>query len=334
LRKIDVEPVAFADNAARLHGTKVDGLEVLPVSDAVERFANDATFVTSVYNSSGLSRQLREAGVAPASVRALLFANPHQLLPHCSIDRPGIVLEESDAVLRARDLWADEQSQREYDHLIGWQLLREPGDQGVLPAKEIYFSPDIIQLRDDESFVDCGAFDGDSIRAFLRQTGGRFARIDAVEPDPSNQTKLETWRARLAPESRDRVHIHRVAASDRRATLMFMADAGPGSALSAAGTIEVATAPLTEVLAGVAPTFIKVDVEGAEAELLRGARGLIAEHAPTLAICLYHRISDMWSIPLLLQRMRPDYRFFLRRYAEDCWETVCYAIRGDRMPGR
>ena len=84
--------------------------------------------------------------------------------------------------------------------------------------------------------------------------------------------------------------------------------------------------PLDEELDNTCPSYLKVDVEGAELDVLAGARRLIAEHAPTLAIVLYHHMADLWTVPLAIKQIRPDYELYLRRYAEDCWETVCYAV--------
>jgi hypothetical protein len=74
----------------------------------------------------------------------------------------------------------------------------------------------------------------------------------------------------------------------------------------------------------VKPDFIKMDVEGAEVGALRGARSVITSCKPRLAVCLYHRLSDMWEIPLLLREMVPEYRFCCRKNAPFV-EFVLYA---------
>jgi len=48
---------------------------------------------------------------------------------------------------------------------------------------------------------------------------------------------------------------------------------------------------------------------------------------PALAICVYHRFSDLWEIPCLIYSMRPDYRYYLRNYNYLGLETVLYALR-------
>jgi hypothetical protein len=88
---------------------------------------------------------------------------------------------------------------------------------------------------------------------------------------------------------------------------------------------------LDDLLPSTIPTFIKMDIEGAEPDALRGASKLIAEHTPVLAICLYHAQEHLWQIPLLLQSLNSTYNFYLRRYADECWEIVCYAVPKSRL---
>ena len=61
--------------------------------------------------------------------------------------------------------------------------------------------------------------------------------------------------------------------------------------------------------------LIKLDVEGAEPEVLRGMRETVAEHRPQLAISVYHWPEHMWDLSLELMRSLPDYDFYLRHYS-------------------
>ena len=65
-----------------------------------------------------------------------------------------------------------------------------------------------------------------------------------------------------------------------------------------------------------APTFIKMDIEGAEKEALIGAEQIIRCHKPKLAICVYHKPEDIYVLPELINSFREDYRFYLdlRKY--------------------
>jgi len=73
-------------------------------------------------------------------------------------------------------------------------------------------------------------------------------------------------------------------------------------------------------------TYIKMDVEGAEINALWGAEHIIRTQKPKLSVCVYHKVSDFWQVPLLIKRFNQDYNFILRHYMKtDCTETVLYA---------
>ena len=50
-----------------------------------------------------------------------------------------------------------------------------------------------------------------------------------------------------------------------------------------------------------------------------------------LAVCLYHKPEDLWDLPLLIRALGPGYSLYLRRYSDERWETVCYAVPPDRL---
>jgi hypothetical protein len=79
------------------------------------------------------------------------------------------------------------------------------------------------------------------------------------------------------------------------------------------------------------PTFVKMDIEGAEPAALRGAAATIREHRPALAVCVYHEQDHLWTIPLQLRALCGDgYRYFLRRHEPDTWDVVLYAVPSGR----
>ena len=67
-------------------------------------------------------------------------------------------------------------------------------------------------------------------------------------------------------------------------------------------------------------------------DALLGAHEIMARHSPVMAVCAYHKCEHLWTIPQLLKTGNPGYRIFLRRYAEECWETVYYAVPPERLP--
>ena len=71
--------------------------------------------------------------------------------------------------------------------------------------------------------------------------------------------------------------------------------------------------------------LIKMDIEGSELGALQGAENSLRRWRPKLAISLYHRPEDFFSIPLWLDSLKCGYRFFLDHYSIHNEETVLYA---------
>jgi hypothetical protein len=88
---------------------------------------------------------------------------------------------------------------------------------------------------------------------------------------------------------------------------------------------------LDTLLTDADPTFIKMDIEGAEPDAIAGATATIRRSKPLLAVCAYHKCEHLWTLPALLKAALPEYRASLRRYAEECWEMVYYAVPPERV---
>lgn len=83
---------------------------------------------------------------------------------------------------------------------------------------------------------------------------------------------------------------------------------------------------LDDLLADESPSFIKMDIEGAESEALLGAEQIIKKYHPKLAISVYHKPEDIFRIPELILNYHKNYKFYLRHYSYTNSETILYAI--------
>ncbi len=92
---------------------------------------------------------------------------------------------------RAGHLWSDDASRGEYLTQLRWRLLGEFDGLYSPVQHTMYFPLELCPLTDHEVFVDCGAYDGDSIRSFVGKTKNSFERIYSFEPDPANFERLE-----------------------------------------------------------------------------------------------------------------------------------------------
>jgi FkbM family methyltransferase len=332
LRKLGREPLAFVDSNSRLWNTCVDGLKVLSPEEASRQYADSAVFVISIWTGGGYDRMgQRQSQLCALGCKSvipftpLFWKYPKVFLPHYAVDLPHKVHEQAEAVLAACDVWDDDNSRHEYLAQLRWRLL---GDFDCLPdpvGHVIYFPSDLYRLTDDEVFVDCGAYDGDTVRSFLEQSKKAFRRIFAFEPDPLNFVKLKRFVSGL-PEA-GLIMLDQAAVSCCSGSVSFCASGTEASYVGdGGGTTTVRAIALDEALAGADPTYIKMDIEGAELDALGGARRLIQNCAPRLAVCSYHRQDHLWKIPLFIASVSSKYQFFLRPHLLEVWDLVCYAI--------
>jgi FkbM family methyltransferase len=328
LRRLGIEPVAWADNKPALWHQSMDGVRVLPPQEAVQQFGSKAVFVVTVFNPSGLMRQLVALGCPRVAPYTFLFwKHPEVFLPYGGVQTPESIHDQAAEVRQALELWGDEESRREYVAQVRWRQTLEPKElPAAAPAEQTYFPPDLVEVTREEVFVDCGAFDGDSMRAFLARTGNSFRHIVPLEPDPSNCEKLRRSISSMPPELGAKISVRNVAVGATRKKVHFAAKGTAGSGISESGTVEADCVPLDEIMRDFTPTYVKMDIEGAEPDALAGARRLLQQNSAVWAICLYHEGQHLWQLPLFLKSVSEGYRFFLRRYAEDCWELVLYAI--------
>jgi FkbM family methyltransferase len=335
LRKVGIEPAAFIDNNQRLWNTTVQGVEALSPAEAARRYGDHATFIISIWGGAGTDRMsqraehLRRLGCRTVvSFQLLFWKYPELFLPHYGVDLPHKVHEQEDEVRQVARMWSDDASRREYLAQLRWRLL---GEFDALPEPvdhAIYFPLDLCPLIDEEVFVDCGAFDGDTIRSFLKQPKSSFRRIYGFEPDPDNFKKMEADLS-SRPE-RDAIRLRCAAVGRSVGTVTFSGGAGPSSRVGI-GDLVIDCVTLDEALAEDEPTYIKMDIESAEIDALNGARWTIEKCAPVLAICSYHLQNHLWKIPLLMRSLNPSYNFFLRPHFLEGWDLVTYAIPDRRL---
>ena len=215
---------------------------------------------------------------------------------------------------------------------INFGTMREYWTYHTIAATYIfeqYSHPPYVIVRDGDVVLDCGACIGDTSLWFLSK-GAK--KVYAFEPAPGNFNLLTDNFNRLAPPRLNgevQVELVRLALGDMHKTVNFeQAKENLGiSKVSQDGQFQVEMVTLDAYCAEhfIVPTFIKMDLEGGEVGAITGAKHIISEYKPRLAICLYHSMQDMWEIPILLKEICPEYKFWCRKNAH-CAEFVLYAV--------
>jgi FkbM family methyltransferase len=333
LRSHGIEPLAFADNAAAIWGQEIEGVRVLSPVDAAAKFGRSAVFVITILAGNFLliRKQLVELSCSKVvSFLSLFWKHPLECLPYWLVDLPHRTLSQKNDVLKAFALLGDDESRREYVAQVRWRLLQDFDSLPPPSTRDQYFPDDLFTLEANEVFVDCGSFDGDTIRAILKRRTD-FRGIVALEPDPINFNRLQQYLSELPNVIRDKILPLRLGVGAVKGKFRFEAAGNQGSNFSEQGEIEAECNALDNILDGYTPTYVKMDVEGAELDTLSGAIRIMHQNFAIWAVSLDHKSEDLWRLPLFISSHTHGYRFFLRKYIGEIWDTVCYAVPKHRM---
>lgn len=226
-------------------------------------------------------------------------------------------------ILRTYEKLGDELSKKTLIAYINQKISMDYKWLSEVWTNNQYFPKDIIRLHEGESFVDCGAYDGDSAKAFMdacHMQDIKDFNIYSFEPDSSNYTLLEKNRFPWQT-------CYNLAVSDKKEYLHFGAE-GTSAGILASGEEVVRAEMLDTVLKDKKVTYIKMDIEGAELSALKGSEKIIRENRPKLAICIYHKREDLWEIADYIISLVPEYKFYIRQHEPAAIELVLYAVPG------
>lgn len=219
------------------------------------------------------------------------------------------------------DILSDELSRRTFESIINFKLSGELEYlTGCFSDKEEAFR-DILRLDDNESYLDLGAYRGDTIEEFLHYTNGRYSHITALEPDKKTYKKLREYAGGI-----DNIQLFNMGIWSEDEDLVFNSSLGRGSSISESGTQKLAVTKIDTLYKRRQLTYLKADVEGAEERAIIGGMNTLKRDKPKLNIALYHRSEDIFSLPLLIHSIQPDYKLFIRQHPHiPSWDLNLYA---------
>jgi FkbM family methyltransferase len=203
----------------------------------------------------------------------------------------------------ARPFWVKAQGQ----HMDGVELV------AMLLAEREFNTEAVTQarVRQGDVVLDVGAHIG-TFADFALRLGA--SKVIMLEPDPVNveciqrnfPSEIASGKVILIPEG----------AWSKPGTIEFsagLANSGTGSMVNheaGAQRIHVPVRPIDGILAGAGierVNFIKMDIEGAESEALKGAAGTLKAQKPRIMLDANHRGDDFRALPALIASIRPGY---------------------------
>jgi FkbM family methyltransferase len=302
-------PVLHPDDVADAAGTPVvmgifnTGVDVVPISDELLKRG-----FPSVLGPVAARRELARQG----------FMRDNYWLS----GDPGIYEQQRDSIAHFRSLLSDQRSRDLLDAIIHYRMTGQMRAAMTPDPMERQYNPSDLPFIDGPiRFVDCGACDGDTLRAFSR-TGVDVEHVVAFEPDPANFAGLNRTVATLGLSAT----LLPLGVHESLRQMRF-APSGAAGAFDEHGDVLVQCVALDEVLHGYRPTHVKMDIEGAEPDALRGMLHLGSNPDVRLAISIYHQPSDLWEVPLLIERQWPGRRMYVRQHGHQGFDTVLYVMQ-------
>lgn len=331
LRSIKISVSCFLDQNGSNEAT-YSGVPVIKATDEriTEEQKANALIIIAVFNphadTLAIISDLKSLGYN----KLITFVELYEMFPKffgsrfwlSSLDYYSCNLDKAS---EGANIWYDDHSMVLYRSIL---QFRASGDYSLLPDTQLndqYFPKDVPGWEKPHRIIDCGAYNGDT----LLDINTKYGRIDAIaafEPNIDNYRELCRQCHNPAITLAEEIYLFPCGVWSITQQLRFSSGKGEGSNISLDGDTVIQCVSLDEALRNFRPTFIKMDVEGAEYEALTGAKGIISRAHPQLAICLYHKPDDLWKIPLLIKQWDLGYKFYLRLQKYNGFELVLYAI--------
>lgn len=292
---------------------KMTGLPIISAQELKEKYSDAVVIVTSELHGKSIRKTLQEIEY---SGKVYSF---EELLSFYTIPYEEFEMHR-EGYEWIYNYYSDDISKKLVIDSIRTRVL---GTQMTPSGNPQYFEPDICPLSEKEVFVDGGCFIGDTAEEFIKQVDGKYQHIYGFEPDEGNKKKAIANLSQYAD-----IDIMYGGLWHVTNTVKFVSGEFGNSRISEEGDEIVRTYGLDNFFSEkeMKPTFIKMDIEGAERTALDGAANILKVNKPKLAICVYHNLHDMYDLPKRILYHNPDYKLALRHYSHWYAESVCYAV--------
>lgn len=189
LRKKGIEPIAFIDQCAEKYADGYDGVEVISPEKAAQKYSHCMVLITTVWP---LAIEI-EKFVKMHWKEYVVCANPFKV--ETRFLTKAELCKGADLIINSYELLADEKSKQLFIEDINWKIT---GDS-TRPAKQTeplsvleWFMFDKLDWSRKYTYVDVGAYTGDTVIRFMMASGGVYNKIVAIEPDEINRTHMQS----------------------------------------------------------------------------------------------------------------------------------------------
>lgn len=305
---------AIVDDEYYVSGKSFNNLTVLKFSDlpqTIQRFNTIIAFSGEITKINERINQLKQYGEVQCYIHDQFSFNY------------DFIQKNIEAFEQSFNLFEDDLSKKIFIDYLQSKVLEDPT---LLCQNNGSYHQGIFELSENEAFVDCGAYIGDTIDLFVKNVSNRYKHIYALEPDSQNFEKLKKNTSHLK-----NIELYNCGAWNSNGVLSFSNNSnGTISKIDEQGANSITVKKLDDLLSDKQPTYIKMDIEGSEMQALEGAQNVL-KTLPKLEICVYHRPDDLIKIPNFLNHIQNSsgrkYKLYLRHHPVfNLHELVVYAV--------
>lgn len=327
LRSFGVEPACFYDSDENLSGESLCNISILGKESLDELSRSTQILITPHFHSFQIEAELIDMGFNNILIYSGVYSN-HIALKFFNQNKEYkqlIAEKHKQKIDYVFSNLADDYSKNVFNAYMKLWLNGSYRESMDLCTSEGYYPNGIINLSNEEVFVDCGAYLGDSICEFVRKTNGNYRKIYAFEPD---NISYEIAKKSITYGKVQNIEVTNIGIYSEKKILQFTTDDKYGNRIVDKGGQKVPVDSIDNLLYDRHHpiTYIKMDIEGAEFAALNGAKNVILEDAPKLAISAYHRFSDIWEIPNYILSNFCGYKIFIRNGGIFS-DYICYAVK-------
>lgn len=303
----------FCDNDKQKWGKKILGVEIVSPDMLSSLAINTPVLITSSFH-----KEIKEQ-LINMNIKDIYYV--YKFGRDAGFYDSEQIFKNREKINNLNEILSDEKSREILEKLLQFRYTQDYSLLEEINKEEQYYPENIINLQDDEIFVDAGAYNGNTVIQFVKKSRGNYRKIYTFEPDNNNFVDMGK---RLKEYEINKVEMIQKGLSNKKNSVKFDGSQLAGSKIDENGNEIIETIDLDSFnLQG--NMFIKMDIEGEELNALIGSKQTIIKNKPKLAICIYHKSEDLWTIPLYIKELVPEYKIYIRHHSSTPWETVCYA---------
>lgn len=311
------------DNDKMKQGKYFHDIKIISAEELKKTFAGteEAIIIIASGSANIIKKQLLDMGFSEECIHPFVFTNlqtdptPYQYF-----------VKQKEQIEKCYRLLADEKSKEVFVSLLNYKMTLDSSWLcGISDDEHEQYFDKIMNLSVDESFVDCGAYIGDTLEEYGERMDRHWKHYYCFEADTDIFRELKKY---ICGRQYESVDLYNIGCWDSEAVLFFdKQGSGSSSVTNESMDVKICADALDRVLEGKEVSIIKMDIEGAEQKALAGAKKIISAQHPKLAISIYHSLEDFIYLPYIMQELDSKYRIYIRHYRElTDSETVCYAI--------